>query len=292
MTEIGSCGFRGLIQHVHPTVLIDARHFTPRSLQKLLASCGSRRFAPWKGSVAEFCFAKVIYVGAALVENVPADFAVRVHLSPSRRGVSLLDEKKRGQIIAALQPKLLDYRLRNLARIRASDFDLPEMDIESRAMGRLLGRCIVDARETQAGVRSLLDDRDDELRTARWTDLTCVIIEALLDKCHSPQRDGIYVGEVTKAAVVILKGRGAFAQLEDRCVGHSLRQLGFTPKRNGKGFRILVTNEVIRAIHGLARDYRVAAVEDGIARCDMCRQTFTLPDATVRGTDVHCGQPS
>lgn len=71
MCEIGSHGFRGLIQQVHPTILLDARHFTSRSLQKLLASSGSRVFAPWKASVAEFSFAKAIYVGPDLVEDCP-----------------------------------------------------------------------------------------------------------------------------------------------------------------------------------------------------------------------------
>ncbi len=135
----------------------------------------------------------------------------------------------------------------------------------------------------------MLEGRDEELRSARWNDPVCAIIEALLDQSHGPQPDGIYVGRVTEAAGAILKARGVSIQLSARSVGHSLRQLGFTPKRNGTGNRILLTDKRIRAIHGLARDYRVAAVERGIARCPVCHEIFTVPDAD-RGTDVHGGQ--
>ena len=286
MVEIGSHGFRGLMQQFHPTVLLDARHFTSRSLQKLLASCGSCVFAPWKTSLTEFSCAKVVYVGPTLADDVPTDFALRVHLSPSPRGVPLLDGKRRDRIIAALQPQLIDYYLRNLLAVRASDFDLPDLDLEGRVIARSLGRCIVGAPEIQAGVRSLLEGRDEELRSARWNDPVCAIIEALLDQSHGPQPDGIYVGRVSEAAAAILKARGVSIKLSARSVGHSLRQLGFTPERNGRGSRIIVTSEVIRSIHGLARDYRVAAFEHGIALCDVCRDTFAAPDADP-GTDVH-----
>lgn len=135
-----------------------------------------------------------------------------MHLSPSQHGVSVLDEKKRDQITAALQPKMLAYRLSNLPKVRASDFDLAELDLEGRTIGRSLGRSIVDDPDLQAGVRSLLEGHDEELRSARWTDPTCVIIEALLDQCHGPQPDKIYVGKVSKAAAVILQARGATAR--------------------------------------------------------------------------------
>jgi hypothetical protein len=288
MVEIGSHGFRGLMQQFHPTVLLDARHYSSRSLRKLLAPCGSRVFAPWKGSVAEFSCAKVVYVGPTLVEDVPTDFALRAHLSPSPRGVSLLDGKRRDRIIATLLPQLIDYRLRNLVAIRASDFDLPDLDLEGRIIAQFLGRCIKGARQIQAGARSLIEGRDEELRSARWTDPVCAIIEALLDECHSPQPDGIYVGTVAEAATALLKARGVSTQLKARAVGSVLRgQLGFRPKRNGKGSRILLSNKVLRMVHGLARDYRVAAVEDGIARCAVCRDTFTTPNATDGKADFH-----
>jgi len=97
------------------------------------------------------------------------------------------------------------------------------------------------------------------------------------------------VGEVTKAAAVILKARGAAAQLEARGVGDILRNLGFTAERKTKGYQIPVTQELIRFIHDLARDYRVAAVEHGISLCAVCRETFTIPDGPDRGTNVHGG---
>jgi hypothetical protein len=58
-------------------------------------------------------------------------------------------------------------------------------------------------------VQSLLEERGDELRSAQCTDPTCVIIEAPLDQCHSPQPDGIYVGKVTEVVAAIFKALGS-----------------------------------------------------------------------------------
>ena len=286
LVEIDSHASRALIQYINPTVLVDARHFTARSLRRLLATSGFRFFAPAGGS----CFAKAVYVGADIPLEVPSDFAVHVRLAPSPRGVSLLDEKQLNQVTAELQAKLVDYRLRNVPKVRSSDFDVPDLDLEARTVARGIGRSVVDAPELQHGVRLLLEDRDEDLRSTRWTDPTCVTIEVLLDKSHTPQPDGIFVGKVAEAASALLQARGASIQLKARAVGSVLRRLGFASERNGKGTRILVTTKVIRRIHDLARDYRVAAVEDGIRRCDMCREIFAVADITESSADVHSEQ--
>jgi hypothetical protein len=293
MVELDSHGFRGLMDRLHPTLLIDARCFTSRSLRRLLTSSGSRFYVPWKGSVANFSFARAIYLGTGPAADFSADFSLHVHISPSRPGLFLLDEKERVQIIATFQPKFLNYRLRNINRVRASDFELSEMDSEAGIIGRILGSCIVDAPEIQAGVRRLLESREAKLRAARWTDLSCVILEALLDICHRPASNRIYVGEIAETARVILKTRGNPAEFKARGVGPILRRLGFnTSPRDYRGFHILVTSEVLRTIHLLARDYKIAAVENGIACCPMCTETFrVVPGVTDPVCDMHGERP-
>jgi hypothetical protein len=282
MVEIDSSGFRSVVGLLRPTLLIDGRHLGRRSL-RLLSVCGPRAYVPWKESVVDLGLAKAIYLGAAPLADFSADFSVHLHILPSLANVSMLDEKTREQIIADFQPKFLDYRLRNFAAVGDSVFDLPGIDSEGRVIARILGTCIVDSPEIQAGIRHLLQHRDVELRTERWTDLTCVVIEVLLAQCHnqSPRDEsnghpgtGIHVNEIAKKAEVVLKGRGAPTELEPRAIGGILNRLKLYRTRDARGRRIVLSPEVRRRIHVLARNYQVESVRDGDARCDLCKEVF------------------
>lgn len=274
MKDYDSHGFRKVIEMLHPTLLIDGRFLTRRSLAKLSAASGPHAFVAWKASIVDVSFARSIYLGARTPADVAPDFSLHIHIPPSRRAASLLDDTERGRIIAAFQPRFLDYRLRNLKQVRASGFDVCDVDSESAIVGRMLGRCIVEAPKIQAGVQLILENREEQLRAARWTDLTCVTIEALLDRCHAADRGKIYAGEIAKLATVILKGRGDPGGLTGRGVGKVLSDLGFSSKRDGHGFGLRLTANVVHAIHRLARDFRVAAVEDDYSRCAICSETF------------------
>lgn len=59
-----------------------------------------------------------------------------------------------------------------------------------------------------------------------------------------------------------------------------LRLLGIAPQRDNKGSAVLLTNQLRRRIHELARDYNVAAVQEGIASCPLCSEI--LPAAGPR----------
>jgi hypothetical protein len=272
MLEIDSHGFCGVVDTLHPTVLMDARYLTPRGLRLLAESCRPGTYLPRNGSVSGFSFAKALYLGTASVANFSADFAVHLHLSPSLSGVPVLNEEERHQIIADLQPKFLDYRLRNLDRVRASDFDLHGMDSESRIIGRLLGGCIVDAPDIQARVQVLLREHDNQLRASRWTNLTCVVIEVLLSLCHGKPTDIVHVKEIALATEVALKCRGEAVQLKPRKIGTVLDDLGLFRERDPRGYRIRLASEVQRKIHLLARDHQVESIRDGAARCAYCHE--------------------
>ena len=123
MAQIDSDGFRGLADRLRPTLLIDGRRLSRRNL-RLLSSCGPRAYIPWKESVADCALAKAIYFGAVPAAEFSTDYSLYLHLSPSRASICMLDEKTRGQIIADLQPKFLNYRLRRFAAVRDS-FDPP-----------------------------------------------------------------------------------------------------------------------------------------------------------------------
>lgn len=282
MVEIDSSVLRA-VAGLRPTLLIDARYLSRRS-RRLLSYCGPRAHVPCKESVVDVALPKAIYLGSAPVADFSPDFSLHIHLLPSRQSVTMLDEKMRDQMTADFQAKFVDYRLRNFAAVHDSVFDLPDLDSESRVIARMLGTCIVDSEEIQAGVRHLLQHREEELRAERWTDLTCVVIEVLLARCHewSPGHEfsdghsvqGIHVNEVAKEAEVALRARGEDAELEPRAIGGVLDRLQLYRTRNARGLRIVLTLDVRRRIHFLARNYQVESIRTGMMRCDVCTDVF------------------
>jgi hypothetical protein len=284
---LDSTHFCAIVGQLFPTLLIDARHLSAGSLRILLASCGPNAFVASKNSVVDFAVAKAIYVGPAPSSKFSLGFSVHIHLAPQRNGIRMLDEKARQQIIARFQPMFLNYKIRNLTAVRACTFDLPALDSENQVIATVLGGCIVNASGIQSGVGPLLQDREDQIREARFVDLTFVTVEVLLALCHGRQQDEVAVKEIATAARIVLKGRGETIRLKPRKVGSILDSLSVPRKRGSRGFRVLLTDAVRRRLHSLARDHQVEPVRERTADCALCKEIFgTVTDAD-RGKDVH-----
>jgi hypothetical protein len=176
-------------------------------------------------------------------------------------------------ITANFQPRLLDYRLKHFAKMRDSNFDAPEFGSNLRVHARALGSCIVDASELQTEVAPLLEGQQEVIRANRWIDPQCIAIEALLEQCHldqEPRRVG--VGELADTTTAILATRGETATSKAKEMGNRLRRLGLCPKRDSQGYAIVLNDDVRRQIHGLARDYQLAAVEQAVTSCPHCAE--------------------
>jgi hypothetical protein len=285
--EVDSSGIAAIVEQFRPTLLIDGRHLSHRSLQLLSASFGPKTRVPYKSSILNFAVAKAIYLGVVPGSEFSFDFSIHVHVAPSRNGIRILDERIQNQIIADFQPQFLSYRMCNSALVRNSDFDLPSMHSENRVIARVLGSAVVNAPEIQAGVQSLLEDREQQIREARFIDCMSVIIEVLLAECHGRERDAVRVKEIAGRAQVVLKGRGEAMKLSPRKVGKVLDVLGLPRRRKSCGFRILLTAAVKRRIHSQARDHEVEPVRERTAPCALCAEFFGTLTGVERGEDVH-----
>ncbi len=275
LSTIGPIGFRAQLHELQATVLIDARYLAKPELSAL-ASFDPELVCPRENSVTKAGFAKAIYCDASAGKKFSPEFALYVDVFPAPIGVPSLDLDAIKSISADMQPKLLGYKLRNLPAVLQSNFDLPDLETESRVMARLLGRCIVDAPELQKGVGLLLRAREDTVQTTRWIDTTSVVIEALLAYCHKASPDRIHVGKIAEDAEAILKARGETTKLEARAVGEILTKLGLKRGRNSKGVYLLLNDKLVKDIHRLAFRYRVAAVIDGdkSKHCSVCQEIF------------------
>ncbi len=236
LSSIGSARFRAVLQDLHPTLLVDARYLSAGDLNTLAASCNPQAFQPWGNSLTEPRFAKKRFTWTrGLSEKSSGFFALSINVSPAPRGMPMLGEADAEKITANLQPKLVALRLRSLPKVMASDFDIPGLSSENRAIARLMGSAVIEAPELQAGLRLLLEGREEKLRDARWTDLHCVTLEALLAHCHKPGTQRVYVGEIAEDALDNPKGAWRAQEAYATGDGGGLEQTGIPARRRCKG---------------------------------------------------------
>lgn len=183
------------------------------------------------------------------------------------------------QVLSSPAVLYLD-RAANHVTVRQSQFDLPELTPQTRVLARALRSCIVGSREVQAGLRNMLEACDEAARAAHSCDLRCIATQVLVSFAHSRPDAKVYVCEITEAIEGIQKIHGETGALEARRIGDTLRSLGIHSKRNGQGLSILLTENMRRQVHELARDFEVAPVEQGQPPCSLCAELLPTPGKT------------
>jgi hypothetical protein len=187
---------------------------------------------------------------------------IPVHLVPMRGRSPVLSAGRRRQIADEFQPKLLAYRARNHRAVSESEVDLPASTSETRILGSVLGSCIVGAPEVQDELRRMLAGVDEELRSERCCDPRSIAGEVLLTLAHRRQGDKVYVGEVSTMVEELQKSREENGTVEPRKMGDVLRSIGIHPRRDRKGYSILLNEKLRGQIHELACEFAIVSAED------------------------------
>ncbi len=268
--ELNLAGFRSLPMHAQLTLLITGLH---SSMHNMLSTSAYRdAFLPCRDELFDTYCPKVVYAGARVADGFSGDAILKINLAPSHGKLPVIDFGTRQAIAADLQPRLLDYRLKYVANVHASDFDVPQFPSGFRILARALGICIVDAPDLQAAIAPLLEIQQEHLRASRWIDPHCVVLEALLNYCHgSPASSRMGIGEIAEQAGAILADRGE-RKVEAKLIGNLLRMFGFSPKRDSQGYALFLTDAVRRQIHWLAHDNEVEAGSQAGTNCVECAE--------------------
>ncbi|MGB9402106.1 MAG: hypothetical protein WCA98_01105 [Candidatus Acidiferrales bacterium] len=280
--EFTRSGICALPLELQLTLLVDQVELSASARSLLAASDHRGAYIHSHGTLVNPFCAKALYLGDALGAENFDNPMLHIRLSPSRGRLPVLEVSAKRAIATEFQGKLLAYRSRNISRVRESRFELSGFVSGTRILSRVFGSSIVDAPELQAGLEPLLKAQEDNDRVRRWTDMRCVAIESLLYHCHVEKQGKIYVGRATTTASAILSGRGETMLLSPEKFGRVLRLLGLTPQRDNKGFGISLTDRVRRRIHELARDYDVAAVQEGVAQCPLCTEVLSTAGPRVQ----------
>ena len=274
LVEITTSTLRSLPMQLRATLLID-NELAREPLLRLLSVSASRGCnILLKNGVVNAYGAKVLYRGAGFGDTSFGDAVMAINLVPFEGIIPILTVRDRQDLADKFQPLLLSYRVRNIARVAGAQVSFPNLPKESQLVASLLAACIVDAPEIQAGAAILLEAQHQQMRPARWVDLRCVAIEALLSSCHrrSDAKDVVYVGDIAKDIAAILTGRGETTEIEPRRVGSILRELGLNGKRDRSGYRyVLDESFCLRSTNWRAnlmwRRYRRAALPPARNAC-------------------------
>jgi hypothetical protein len=252
-----------------PTLLLDALQVSPSTLN-VLSNATSNTYVFLGNKCANIRAAKVLSL-----QNMRSDesrpIGLHLNLTPISEKIPLINAEDAKRLADEIQPRLLMYRCLNFDAVKRSRTDIPDLPSAFRLLAWVFGSAIVGSPELQSGLEIVLRGEYETIRQGMWTDPSGVIIEAALSFCHRQDADVVYVGKIADTANLILQARSGYGQLEAKKVGTMLRGLGFAPKRNAGGFCIQLDEQTRKRIHQLARDFDVAAIQEGIAaRCTSC----------------------
>jgi hypothetical protein len=254
-----------------PTLLINADSIGPAALALLRTSNHRNAYFPLKDGLVDFFCAKAVFCGDTVDSAILGESALHINLPPCCGRLPILDEKFSDEIAQEFQSKFLAYRCHHFLEVRESQFDLPEFTSATRILARVFGAPIVDAPALQAGLTRLLRDYEEKKLESSWTDLRCVVIEAVLHHCHKEPGERVHVGKIAQTVKRILMGRGDETEREPREIGPLLTGLGLSSKRDRDGYAVLLDSAACRHIHRLAQGFGLLAMRKGEARCLHCQ---------------------
>jgi hypothetical protein len=184
ISELTRGGFLSIDMDLEPTLLIAQERIADSLWELVRASNHRNAQVPSANGMRKIYCAKVMYVGDESLDVGSDESLLQINLSPLRGRVPFLEPNDKSDLIAEFQPRMQAYRQQNYVQVCDSRFDLPELGSASRILARVLGAPIVAAPEVQASLGPLLRDYQDAIRAELWLNPRCVVIEAVLSRCH------------------------------------------------------------------------------------------------------------
>jgi hypothetical protein len=273
LTRADTSTLKRLIWVTPPTLLF----FDPNISKQMvtIVGCSTSRgyLIESEGKNRDFYCPKAIYLG----EQAPLDrmphCSLHVHLNPARTAVSKIAPSLES-IAQSFQNQLLEYRLKNLARVYNANFEVPTMITpETGAIVRALGACIVGSVQLPSELISLFGSVADQQRADRSTSPQAVTLEAILNLAHAG-RATILVAEIAAEASGINHARGGRLDYSAEAVGHALKKVGVSTRRLGKaGKGLEMDSPTMTQLHELAAGYGVGSEhnEENL-RCPWCAE--------------------
>lgn len=262
LTSVTPASFCSLANGVRFTFLISQASVSEK-LRKLLDDSSNRdRKIPFRGRLLDLFGVQVIHSDSLFQADTWPLRAIQIFVTPTEVALPDFDQDAQHQIAIEFQPKLLSFRRANLAAARRLNFEGSKFSPALTDLARSLAAATPEDTELQAEVFELLREEDSESRSARWTDLNVIAVEAVLTACEESQGEAVYVAELANIAQALLNGRGENATIDPGAFGKRLKLLGFaTDPRDARGKRLRLTETVRNHALQLARDLDIPESE-------------------------------
>lgn len=247
------------------TMILNQRDLDDRTSQILMASCRRHFGVAHSNGLAGLYGSKVL----AGDEASPLRSGLDVSLRPALEPLPPFSDADEEEWASFFQARLLRFRMLCCERVRNTRIDCGSFIPAMRDLAQSWLAPINELDELKASITEELQRRGNELASARFSDLRCVIAEAALNFCHLEGIDHVHVGQVSNAANTLLVGRHERPTLTPRRTGAILRQFGIDSQREARGFRIELNDQLRLRIHQIASAYRVVSL-DGTIRCRHC----------------------
>jgi hypothetical protein len=230
-------------------------------LQNLLDDASRReRKIPFHGRFLDLYGVQVIRSDSGLASESWTCRSIEISMIPTGQELPAFDQDVQEQIAIEFQSKMLSFRRASLGTARRLRFDASKVELALRDLACSLAAATPDDQELQAEVCDLLKEKDDEIRSEKWTSLHSAAIAAVLVVGHESPGGRVYISEVAPLAQEILRRRGSAAEINPAVLGKILKTLGFTTEpRDARGKKLNLTIAVPHA-EQLARDFGVPNV--------------------------------
>jgi hypothetical protein len=206
---------------------------------------------------------KAIFLG---MTHAREDEGLHLALPPAHRDLPQLDERQLEAIAQELQPRLLDYRMRNLDGVR--NFSATNLDstFVGTEVARSLAASVLSEDEIVESIAPLLRRLEQDKFVQRGCDVHSALIEVMWSPSHADRELGISrLAELTNA---LLRSRGEILEYSAAEIGWKLKDFGFRRHRNAGGMILQFSQDNRLLLHQLAE--RMTLKLQPVPDCALC----------------------
>ena len=257
----------------YQTLLISEPNLDNRTAA-LLGNLTNRHFILIEdGSYLHAAGSRAVYIGEdPTIKRIQHSLYIDVTTPPHVDAP--ISDQSRPKTIDSLRNRLLEYRNRNLGKVRSLGFHPRGLSPEAHTLANGLGSCVVDAPQLQSELVTLLRPHNQQQIADRSSSVEALVAGAALALCHLGKEE-IYVKDLAAEVNRLLVARGETMQLSPEKVGHKLKKVGLFTRRLSPAGNGLSLDQATRIrLHEVARAW---LGEDSIEEtenlhCPLCSQ--------------------
>jgi hypothetical protein len=226
------------------------------------------------GKVSSLVSSKAIFVEMAHDREFEG---LHLALPPTNHEMHQLDEDHLASISLELQPKFLDFRLRNLDKMRTFSTRDHDSTYPGTQLARDLAACVLGEPEVMELIAPLLRRLERDSIAERSSDVHLAMIEVAWAPSHTEPE--VSISRLSDLTNSLLRSRGETLEYSAAELGWKLRNFGFRRHRTGNGMVLQFSQENRSLLHQLAA--RLGLIVRPVPGCVLCSSRETVGAKTL-----------